>query len=688
MAKITIPAFILIISLLIVYRKQVTRQKVAMVRQKVAMVRQKVAILGGGAASCSAALALTDQPDWKERYDVTIDQLGWRLGGKAASGRNRDYGHRIEEITGRIFTRNYLNFKRLLRSIYEELNRPEGVPIRTFHDAFAWKSFFPFLNGSNPLDSTDDDELCLSVKYLFQKLVRKTSLMIEMMAKQMNGSFIKTDGINVDQLLDDTDLLWEQMNTIQRLISDISTTEENNSIRELLSAADTASTVIKGILDDNLLENGYDAINHLDLREWLKKHGANSKTLDSGFVKFHYDMFFSYRNGNIDEPDSEAGTLLKFALKFYFCYDDISYFHGAGGDGDVIFAPIYEVLRKRGVRFKFFHKVEELKLNINNPKLVEHIRVTKQADLINEEYDPLINVKGLPSWPNEPKYEEIVQKQANLLMKNNIDLESFWTRWPNVYEEHFKQPLPEIVLKRGRDFDIIVFGIPVGSLPYLCSELLEASPSLRNTNTYIGRTSSAQLQMWGDIAMTQSMTPCFYSSAEQDFMVSTGDPGLKLENWESLGINPKNLQYVTFVEDIDEIPPSNHTWFPHECREKVKKFVKSRVENSLENCWPGAYKDGNFQWEVLTGLEERTGEERLEAQYFRVNINPSDRYTQFLTNTSQYRIKIDGAGLDNIYFVGDWIQTGINCCVEGAVTAGLLASKAISGYPENIFLEP
>ena len=60
---------------------------------------QKVAILGGGGASCAAALGLTDQPGWKERYDITVYQLGWRLGGKAAkweeqelctkSGRNR-----------------------------------------------------------------------------------------------------------------------------------------------------------------------------------------------------------------------------------------------------------------------------------------------------------------------------------------------------------------------------------------------------------------------------------------------------------------------------------------------------------------------------------------------------------------------------------------------------------------------
>ena len=71
MKKITIQAFILIMSSLIAYGKPV--------------VHQKVAILGGGAASCTTALALTAQPGWNEHYDITIYQLGWRLGGKAAS---------------------------------------------------------------------------------------------------------------------------------------------------------------------------------------------------------------------------------------------------------------------------------------------------------------------------------------------------------------------------------------------------------------------------------------------------------------------------------------------------------------------------------------------------------------------------------------------------------------------------
>ena len=57
--------------------------------------RQKIAILGGGMAALAAAFELTGQPDWKEKYEVTVYQLGWRLGGKGASSRGK-YG-RIEE---------------------------------------------------------------------------------------------------------------------------------------------------------------------------------------------------------------------------------------------------------------------------------------------------------------------------------------------------------------------------------------------------------------------------------------------------------------------------------------------------------------------------------------------------------------------------------------------------------------
>ena len=654
------------------------------------MVPQKIAILGGGAASCTTALALTAQPGWKERYNITIYQLGWRLGGKAASGRNKNYGQRVEEVTGHMFSSVYHNSKHLLRSVYKELNRPEGVPMKTFEEAFQLLSHTSFKELNVSLDG---EKQCFSLKYLVQKLVNTTFWMTEKMNENFNDiPPITINKVNLKHLTDNQELLQCQVTSIQDFIFKISTKTEKKTLQtEFLSVLDVAVTIIKGILDDKIIENGFDIINHLDLREWLAKHGANPATLKSTFVKYHYDLMIAYKNGDIDQPSLEAGSALKIYLNLYFCFDDAPYYDQQGGLGDIIFAPMYELLRKKGVHFKFFHKVEELNLNINNSRLIEKIKLTKQADVLHKEYDPLINVKGLPSWPNEPKYEEIDQEQAKLLQKHDIDLEHFWTKWPGIYENYFKQPLPEVILKRGQDFDIIVFGIPVGSLPYLCPELLEVSPNLRDASKYMGKVPSFQLQLHVDETRYRLENKMYRDIVDPNrqkavFMLSDNDPHLKLESWESLGKNPKSVAYITTMKSTEDTPPGSCSSSPY-VKRMNKKFAISITQTLLKNNWPNAYKDGDFNWDILTDPKNRTGVERLDAQFWRTNFNPADLYTPILTNTSQYRIKTDGAGFDNIYFTGDWIENGFNCCIEAAVTAGLLTSKAISGYPKEIFWE-
>ena len=97
---------------------------------------QKVAILGGGVGSMIAAFELTQEPNWQHKYDITVYQLGWRLGGKGASGRNMERGARIQEHGLHIWCGYYDNSFRVMRQCYEALNRPEGVAIRTVEQAF------------------------------------------------------------------------------------------------------------------------------------------------------------------------------------------------------------------------------------------------------------------------------------------------------------------------------------------------------------------------------------------------------------------------------------------------------------------------------------------------------------------------------------------------------------------------
>src|SRR6476619_1861424 len=112
-------------------------EAVVSARQKVAVAdRQKGAVLGGGVASIVAAFELTSTEELRARYEVTVHQLGWRLGGKCASGRNERHGQRIEEHGLHIWLGFYENAFRVMRETYAALGRPRGAPLATWRDAF------------------------------------------------------------------------------------------------------------------------------------------------------------------------------------------------------------------------------------------------------------------------------------------------------------------------------------------------------------------------------------------------------------------------------------------------------------------------------------------------------------------------------------------------------------------------
>ena len=87
----------------------------------------------------------------------------------------------------------------------------------------------------------------------------------------------------------------------------------------------------------------------------------------------------------------------------------------------------------------------------------------------------------------------------------------------------------------------------------------------------------------------------------------------------------------------------------------------------------------DFHWDGLVGSSGQ-GAERLEAQFWRANINPSDRYVQSRPGTSRFRLSPGESGYDNLVLAGDWTDSGFNAgCIEAATISGLLAARAIIG---------
>ena len=111
------------------------------------MSKKKIAILGGGMAGLSAAYQLTKTAELRGLYEVTVYQMGWRLGGKAASGRDalgRNLEHGLHVWFG-----CYANTFRMLQEVYDTRVSTSGSALRRWEDAVAPQDYTPIgvLNG-------------------------------------------------------------------------------------------------------------------------------------------------------------------------------------------------------------------------------------------------------------------------------------------------------------------------------------------------------------------------------------------------------------------------------------------------------------------------------------------------------------------------------------------------------------
>ena len=111
-------------------------------------MKRKVVIIGGGMAALAAAFDLTRTEALRDQFDVTIYQMGWRLGGKAASG--RDCEGRVVEHGLHVWFGCYENAFGLVREAYDEWTPLKGQAITTAEDAFQARSHTVIGSGDLP----------------------------------------------------------------------------------------------------------------------------------------------------------------------------------------------------------------------------------------------------------------------------------------------------------------------------------------------------------------------------------------------------------------------------------------------------------------------------------------------------------------------------------------------------------
>jgi uncharacterized protein with NAD-binding domain and iron-sulfur cluster len=701
--------------------------------------------VGGGCAGIAAAFELS-RPEHRGKYQVTLYQVGWRLGGKGASGRGP--ADRIEEHGIHIWLGFYENAFRLLRECYAELGRdPRQCRFADWRDAFTpepnfgvmdrsdggewipWLAFFPPESGLPGDPLTNSNPFTVS-SYLF----RSINLLISLLgaappnrSHSMSGSWSTESHGQAEQgdppievlrsrisrlvtlgLVATTGGLVEALNLLQMTLAtawgraDTSIAQlleqvadaaraqlesllaHDDEARRLWEVADLVLAIIVGITRFGLLTDprGFDAINDYDSLEWLRINGASERSLNSAIIQGLYDLAFGYKEGDYRRPSLAAGQAIRGSLRMFFTYRGALFWKLRAGMGDVVFAPFYEVMKRRGVNFQFFHRLSNVVLSdpascsVGDHPFVRALEFDVQAEIRDgREYDPLIDVRGVRCWPAEPDFAQLVdgaQKRSE-----GWSFESHWDR----------RRVSSKTLQVTKDFDFVVLAIGLGEVPYVCREIIARDRRWQDMVTHCKTVATQAFQIWvkEDMEDLAPFTQTTLSGFVQPF--DTWADMRQVISEESWPDPPRSLAYFCSAIPDAQLPADrDDPAYPARCRDLVRQNAISFLNRYAGKLWPGAVNADGFRWELLVappGVNEMSGEDRFDSQFWTANVNPSDRYCSALPGTLRYRISPLDNTFDNLTVAGDWTDCGFNeGCVEAAVMSGRLAAHAISRLPK------
>ena len=686
---------------------------------------RRLAVIGGGISALSAVYELTSTPDWQSRHQITIYQMGFRLGGKGASGRS---GARIEEHGLHILMGFYENTHQLMRRCYKELGRRPDEPMARWEDAFKPHDFvvhqerfagrwIDWLVDQErlPGEPGDGTPLPTIVDYL-QRL-------IEYVSAQYAGS-PAARGLFVDEPLDcaaapaslaaplarrlvelggpadpdppaalewarrcivalDRDPARHQAVDYHLTVALLGRFRDwlHGELSPLLAlhekahqswvAIDYATTILRGLLCDKVPASGFDPLDDQEFTDWMRRHGAHEETLGSALCAAIYVLAFAYQEGRADRPNIGAGTGLRTVLRLSFGYKRSVFWLMQAGMGDIVFAPLYLVLRQRGVRFAFFHRLEHIGLDPQGCR-VEALHMVRQATP-RTEYEPLLDVDGLPCWPSRPHYEQLVEGAE--LARDGIDLESFWA--PKFAAER-------LCLRRGEDFDEVLLAIPSSACAHVSSELVARHARWRAMLRHLEAIQTQGAQLWwraSAAGLGWTLPRAVASNGDGSLNVWSDMTHLGAqERWGDGPEAPRHLVYFCgAMPGPEHLPGREDHDFPERERRRVKAATAQWLKANAARTWPSAVDvAGRFRWELLADPAGGQGEARLDGSYFRANIDPSELYILSVRGSLKHRLRADESGVDNLFIAGDWTRNGLNIgCIESAVLSGLQAARAL-----------
>ncbi len=721
--------------------------------------KPKIIVLGGGLGAMSAAYWFTEaNPKWRDRYEsMTVYQMGWRLGGKGSSGRNKELGQRIEEHGLHVWFGFYENAFRTMerlfasippssrfatfRNVHEALRPQHGWTLEQYLPALAphWTVRFPDnpgVPGRGPDDfvsavlgnlwgwAKNGERIVIHRDDVRARGPIGAALRTIHRASRISGGLARLVGTFLGRVGDDF-ANWVAntpphpsrlrmlplliRTTIDGIWESMASEADDEEAERARFVVDLVGTCLLGILQDRLWEPlwfprselarkvimralygrferpyppNFESADGEELREWLLRHGVHPSTVaKGGLLDQFYDVAFAYDRGDRDYPNVAAGSGLRGILRFLIGYKGAYLWRMNAGMGDTVFVPFYAALRERGVKFEFFHRVESLEPSPDG-RSVGKIRMRRQAKIHDGmEYDPLVRVGGLDCWPSEPQWrfiENAEEMKAHLgTCEDPLDLEASEGTWRGV---------EDYPIEVGPD-DLVVLGIPIGCLPKVCAELIDRNPRWRDMVSTVTSIPTYAIQLWlrdttKDLGWENDLPEslavlCGY---DKDLHTWADMSHLNCREWLDIPARdrPKSIAYFCGVFDdkrTEDGPTQSHGVHLAKVRGDAQQVLEKRIGRLWHNHPLG------LDPEALFDRSGATGEARYDAQYWRVNVDPTERYTLTPTGSTRFRLGSDESGFSNLKLAGDWTRNGVlnMACVEGSIASGMECAEAMSG---------
>lgn len=691
----------------------------------------RVAVIGGGCGAMTAADYLT-RPEQQGRFQVTVFQEGWRLGGKGASGRGAS--GRIEEHGLHIWLGHYDNSFRMMRQCHAELEAAgKGHLFGDWRDAFLpepdiglfsphekggwqrWTGRFPPRPGL-PGDPRPHEAHSLAA-YFAGALAMAQTLLLDVeverrgVAPPVGQPAVDPTGLMglVQTLLSrgvfaGAVVLAEAMAVLRvaigtvppaldspllrladRVVAGLRDWAEANLLaddrhRHVWELLDVALAGLIGTLRAGLWNDprGLDALDDHDCQEWLRANGASERALASPFIRGLYDLGFAQEDGDPERPAFAAGAGTRGSLRMLFGYRGSLFWRMRAGMGDVVFAPLHEALKDRGVDFRFFHRLTNVGMAWGVEPHVRSLTFDVQARVKGGgAYQPMVEVAGRPCWPSDPDWHQL--EKSDRLAEARPQFENHWDR----------TRADTLTLEVERDFDFVVLGTSIGAIPHVAPEILAKDRRWRDMVQHVKTTATQAFQIWltEDLEQLGWEGPPYISSAFVKPFDTWCDMAhvIPEEAWKA---PPATAVYFCSSLPDPPVPPTDaDTDYPARRAKEVEAAAAKFLEEKVPHLWPGMRDaEGRFRWSLLADAEGSdgadAGPERFATQYWRANVSPSERYVLSLPGSVQYRISPLDTGYDNMTIAGDWTACGLNSgCTESAVMSGMLAAHALSGFP-------